>query len=133
MLALVQLTVDCADPERLADFWSAAIGYAKVDYSGHYAEHPEWIGRFAAVRRPEEGGPGPAMLHFQAVPEPKEAKNRLHFDLISEDVSGEVLRLERLGATVMTQTNDFDDEWVVMADPEGNEFCVGWIPGTRPG
>ena len=130
MLIVYQVTVDCADPERLADFWSAAVGYPKHDYSSQYAEHPEWKGKFALVKRPEGGGPGPATIHFQLAEEHKAGKNRLHLDLFADNVPNEVDRLRELGATFVEGKRDFDQEWTVMADPEGNEFCVGWLPGT---
>jgi len=131
VLILYQVTVDCDDPERLADFWSAAIGYSKHDYSKNYEEHPDWRGKFALIKRPENGGPGPATVHFQRATERKTGKNRLHLDLFTDNVPDAVARLTDLGASVVEEKRDFDDEWTVMADPEGNEFCVGWLPGTR--
>jgi catechol 2,3-dioxygenase-like lactoylglutathione lyase family enzyme len=104
------VTFDCADALRVARFWAAALG-SEVDEDSTsqkaYVEAPGW------------GGP---VLWFAAVPEPKQAKNRMHFDLRApgDDVPAEVRRLAELGATVLWD----GPETVVMADPEGNEFCV---------
>jgi catechol 2,3-dioxygenase-like lactoylglutathione lyase family enzyme len=103
------VTFDCADALGLARFWAAALG-SDVDEDSTsdkaYVEPPGW------------GGPA---LWFQRVPEPKTAKNRMHFDLRAPDaIPDEVRRLEALGATVQHPGPDL----VVMRDPEGNEFCV---------
>ena len=103
------VTFDCADPLRQAAFWAAALG-SDVDEDATagraYVEAPGW------------GGPN---MWFVAVPEPKTAKNRMHFDLRAPgDRDTEVARLEALGATVSRR----DEDLTVMADPEGNEFCV---------
>ena len=67
-------------------------------------------------------------LLLQAVTEPKPGKNRLHFDLHPPDVDGEVARLVALGATRGNEIDEFGTRWVVMTDPEGNEFCVCSTP-----
>jgi hypothetical protein len=104
------LTFDCADALVVARFWAAALG-GELDEDGTSAK--------AYVEAPGWGGPN---LWFQRVPEPKTAKNRLHFDLRAPggDVRAEVARLEKLGATVVTPGDDL----VVLEDPEGNVFCV---------
>ena len=103
-------TFDCADAVALGSFWAAALG-SDLDEDSTPAK--------AFVEPAGWGGP---TLWFQRVPEGKTAKNRLHFDLRAPegDVAGEVRRLEGLGATVLHDGGDL----VVMADPEGNEFCV---------
>lgn len=111
------LVVDCADPEGLAEFWSPALGYEKVR---HFAQ-------YTVLSR---GGPGFPALFLQRVPEPKTSKNRLHLDIIEADIEAEAARLEGLGARRLTDTlrealGDAVVNWIVMADPEGNEFCVG--------
>ena len=65
-------------------------------------------------------------LTLQRVDEPKTVKNRMHIDLLVDDLDSEVHRLERLGARRLTPTpqNQFSQTWFVLADPEGNEFCV---------
>jgi hypothetical protein len=103
------VTFDCDDALVLAAFWAAALG-SDVDEDSTATK--------AFVEPPGWGGP---TLWFQAVPEGKSAKNRLHFDLRAPgSVEDEVRRLVALGATVRTPGTDL----VVMQDPEGNEFCV---------
>ncbi|SEQ50864.1 VOC family protein [Streptomyces radiopugnans] len=143
-----KLVIDCADPHRQADFWAAALGYRVEDNStlierllgiGAVGEDilVEHHGRrawrdLAAARHPEDpadpdsgAGLGRRLL-FQRVPEPKTVKNRLHIDVHSGPGRREetVARLEGLGATVIRQVREPGGEWTVMADPEGNEFCV---------
>ena len=103
------VTFDCRDASRLADFWAQALG-SDVD------EHA--TAEKAYVEAPGWGGPN---IWFNAVPEPKTAKNRMHFDLrATGTVQEEVRRLTDLGASVKQE----GPHLVVMADPEGNEFCV---------
>jgi predicted enzyme related to lactoylglutathione lyase len=112
MSARVGLVLDCADPERLAEFWSAALGYTTLGAAGSY------------VLLVDDAGHGPKLL-LQQVPEPKIAKNRMHFDIETADVDGEAERLEHLGATrVSDPQREHGNRWIVMHDPEGNEFCV---------
>jgi hypothetical protein len=111
------LTVDCADPGKLGAFWSAALGLPSFS-------HPDgevWIG-------PGEGHPEDGIMPdilFVKVPdgEVKSVKNRLHLDLRPGDQAAEVTRLEALGAR-RADIGQGDVTWVVMADPEGNEFCI---------
>lgn len=139
-MKLGNITFDCADPDRMATFWAAVFGYEK-------GELPERMrAELLASGLTEEDlrdrglaedrqGQGPRLL-FQRVPEPKQAKNRMHLDLNAtpgrraerEEVDAEAERLVGLGATILHQ---HDDSWgpypeyhYVMADPEGNEFCV---------
>jgi Glyoxalase-like domain len=103
------MTFDCSDALVLAEFWAAALG-SDVDEDSTSAK--------AFVEPAGWGGPS---LWFQAVPEPKTAKNRLHVDLRAPTtVADEVQRLIGLGARVIHARPNL----VVMADPEGNEFCV---------
>jgi predicted enzyme related to lactoylglutathione lyase len=111
------ITVDCADPYELAGFWSAATGYPR---------HPDDRPDDPAALLMALDGEGPGLL-FVAVPEPKSVKNRLHFDLQPIDCSREeeVERLVGLGATVVADHRRPDGSgWVVLVDPEGNEFCI---------
>ena len=115
MRAVIELVLDCRDPDTLARFWGAALAYEIVDASGPYRS-----------LEPIDGAdPGPALV-LQAVAEPKVGKNRLHLDVYVPDVSAEAARLEDLGARRLSdEVVDEDGErWMVMADPEGNEFCV---------
>ena len=103
------VSFDAHDALALATFWAAALG-SDVDEDSTVAK--------AYVEAAGWGGPN---IWFTRVPEPKTAKNRVHFDLRAPgSMADEVLRLERLGATVVRR----DAELTMMIDPEGNEFCV---------
>ena len=103
------VTFDCSSALRLAAFWAAALG-SNVDEDS--TDDRAWV---------EPAGWGGPTLWFQRVPEGKTAKNRQHFDLRAMgSVQDEVERLVALGASVLRDGEDL----VVMADPEGNEFCV---------
>ncbi|SBT48390.1 VOC family protein [Micromonospora auratinigra] len=143
-----KLVVDCADPIRLARFWAEALDYQVEDNSALIDRlvaagavppqaYVEVAGRkawreLAAVRHPDDPvdpasgtGLGRRLL-FQAVPEPKQVKNRLHLDLhVGPDGrDAEVERLVALGATVLREVADRGSVHTTMADPEGNEFDV---------
>jgi predicted enzyme related to lactoylglutathione lyase len=113
MAAKLGLVLDCADPDKLADFWSRAIGYTVLGGAGSY------------VLLVDGTGNQPKLL-LQRVGEPKAGKNRMHFDIETSDVDEEVERLERLGAHRIEPDaiEEHGSRWVVMTDPEGNEFCV---------
>ena len=117
------LVLDCADPDALADFWGSALGYATLGTAGSY------------VLLVPTDGPGPKFL-LQRVPEGKATKNRMHLDIETSDIEAEAVRLEELGATRLSPDVRFEhgSSWVLMADPEGNEFCVcdGGEPATTP-
>lgn len=140
--------VDCHDPNALARFWAAALEY-EVEDNGVLIERLLGFGAIteddytlidgrkafralAAVRHPDdpvdaESGTGLGRrILFQAVPEPKQAKNRLHLDLhVGPDArDAQVKRLEGLGATVHARVEANGGQWVTMTDPEGNEFDV---------
>jgi predicted enzyme related to lactoylglutathione lyase len=125
----LQVVFDCSDPGALVDFWVEALGYEKEFPTGTDEEreflrqHPGVEGTAAAAHDPEGVRP---RLFFQRVPEPKTAKNRVHIDLSVADRETEVERLIALGAQVVDseRRNLFGEVWTVMADPEGNEFCV---------
>src|SRR5262245_34683343 len=113
MAATIGLVLDCDDPEALARFWSEALGYTTVGKAGSY------------VMLVDPDGVRPKLL-LQAVPEAKTAKNRMHLDVHVPDIETEAARLESLGARRLESAvrNELGTDWVVMADPEGNEFCV---------
>ena len=116
------VAIDARDPEVLARFWAEALGWRII-----YSEPDEW------VIEPAEGSPEDGVaadLIFLAVPEGKQAKNRLHLDLRPDDQDAEVARLLGLGATRADVGQGADKTWVVLADPEGNEFCV--LRALRP-
>ncbi len=105
------LCIDCGDPQALAEFWAAVLDYEAVPDEDDDVE-----------LRPRYGD-GPALL-FVKVPEPKTVKNRLHLDLRPDDRDAEVERILALGATRADVGQTGEETWVVLADPEGNEFCV---------
>jgi predicted enzyme related to lactoylglutathione lyase len=110
------VVVDAADCERLARFWSEALGWRIT-----YQSPDEW-----EIEPPEgsaESGVAPGIL-FLKVPDSKTVKNRLHFDLRPLDQDAQVNRLIGLGASRVNLGQPDNVTWVVMADPEGNEFCV---------
>jgi len=139
----IQVVIDCADPARLADFWAAALGYTLQDPPPGFATWPEFLAAegvpesewnsASAVVDPDGSGP---RIFFQRVPEAKTGKNRVHMDLnISggrgvaletrrERVNAEAQRLEQLGASRVRAMEQRGEYWIVMQDPEGNEFCV---------
>ena len=123
---LTEINIDCADPAGLARFWCAALGYGVLDATDDLVEIGPARGPdaelLAAVRR----GPVAPSIFLARVPEGKAAKNRLHLDLSPIDATqaAEVARLEQLGARPADVGQTGAESWIVMADPEGNEFCV---------
>ena len=109
----IGLVLDCQDPALLAEFWAAALDYVSLGEAGAYV-----------VLLPN-GRPGPKVL-LQQVPEPKTAKNRMHLDIDAVDIEAEASRLQALGArrVVDDQIHEHGTNWILMTDPEGNEFCV---------
>jgi predicted enzyme related to lactoylglutathione lyase len=110
-LSVVNITFDSTDPDKLADWWAGAVdGTVNALAPGF----------FVTVDRP--GGPG---LAFQKVDDPTPGKNRVHIDFHSADMEAEVKRLVGIGATETGRGEAGPDfQWVVLADPEGNAFCV---------
>ena len=105
-----QTIIDAADPVALGRWWATALGWVVVDDSPDDFE----------IRPAADRLPG---LLFAAVSEPKTQKNRLHLDFRPDDRDAEVERLLGLGA-VRADVGQGEESWVVLADPEGNEFCV---------
>jgi hypothetical protein len=108
-----ELVIDAASPERLGEFWMAVLGWRPT---GRYA---------GAVEIADPAGGGPS-LTFVPVPDEKKGKNRLHIDVnpVGCDQQQEVERLIGLGARPADVGQGSAKTWVVLADPEGNEFCV---------
>lgn len=108
---ITALAVDCSDPDRLAAFWTQVLGWEIVERDADLVS----IGSAAA----------PFTIDFIAVPEPKQTKNRLHLDVnaTDRDQDAELARLLELGATPV-DIGQGDVSWHVLADPEGNEFCL---------
>jgi catechol 2,3-dioxygenase-like lactoylglutathione lyase family enzyme len=112
------ITIDCTDWARLVDFWQAASDFDEDPDNPNSPGDPEGL-----LVSPD----GRLQLLFIPVPEPKTTKNRLHLDVVPTDGTRdeEVERLLALGATLVDdRRNDDGTGWVVLADPEGNEFCV---------
>jgi hypothetical protein len=141
MAVSFQVTYDCADPEAEGAFWAEVLGYQEQPPPVGYPDWPaslraqgvpeeEWHSAYAIV---DPDGRGPR-LYFQKVAEPKSAKNRVHLDvnvsasLPAEQrrnrVDSEVERVMRLGAARVQTFDQTGEYWVVMQDPEGNEFCL---------
>ncbi|MFB4309955.1 VOC family protein [Actinomadura sp. GTD37] len=113
---LSELVIDCRDPEALAAFWCEVLGFVVLDREGDAVE----IG-------PQEGFGGlqPTLL-FDRAEEPKTGKLRMHFDVnaTDRDQAAELERLLALGARPADVGQTGEESWVVLADPEGNEFCL---------
>ncbi|MEO5966248.1 MAG: VOC family protein [Candidatus Limnocylindrales bacterium] len=112
-LRVGEVVIDCADHGAVVDFWAAALDYDRAEVNEQY------VGLM-----PREKAPGRPPLLFQKVPEPKIVKNRVHLDFRAEDMAVEVARLQTLGATFVAERSLGALVWTVLADPEGNEFCV---------
>jgi catechol 2,3-dioxygenase-like lactoylglutathione lyase family enzyme len=110
------LCIDTADPATIASFWADALGWRRT------FDEPDQVCLEPPAGSPEDGV-APDLL-FLRVPEAKLAKNRLHLDLRPKDQAGEVARLEALGARQVDIGQSGKVSWVVLADPDGNEFCV---------
>jgi predicted enzyme related to lactoylglutathione lyase len=105
------VTIDCADPVALTKFWSQAAGY-----------EVQWQVDDFVILGPTQGGG--IQIGLQRVPEPRAGKNRVHIDWAADDRISEVGRLTELGARVIAEHSLPAVNWTVLADPEGNEFCV---------
>jgi hypothetical protein len=136
MAPKIHLTLDCAQPTKLAEFWKFALGYADQPPPSPFTSREEWLATFDL---PDDDADDGAWLHdptgigpnlsLQQVSEPKTVKNRLHMDI---DIAGpvenreallttEATRLANAGATMV---RPYDGHHIVLADPEGNEFCI---------
>ena len=113
-----EIVIDCADPEAVVPFWVAALGWDRRDVNEQY------VVLVPPASATEVDGPRPLPLLFQRVPEAKVSKNRVHLDFRSEDRAAEVARLVELGGSEGPTRSLGSLTWTVMADPEGNEFCV---------
>lgn len=108
--------LDSTDPDRTASFWQAALGWRRTHNT------PDEVVLEPPAGSPQDGV-APDLLVLR-VPEGKAVKNRWHPDLRPKDQAAEVARLETLGATRIDVGQRSDQSFVVMADPDGNEFCV---------
>lgn len=142
MAVAVQVAFDCDDPDALGTFWQVALGYRldppppgfdSWDAAKKAWGLPEEWNEVSAISDPDGVGP---RLFFQKVPEGKTVKNRLHLDVMVargikdpgerwDAVLAHVEKLTAAGArSIEERSNEFGDHWMLMADPEGNEFCV---------
>ncbi|MCP2266792.1 VOC family protein [Promicromonospora thailandica] len=141
MATTFQVTFDAADPRALGDFWCEVLGYVRDAPPEGFATWEEALTAWGlpeerwndknALRDPDGAGP---RIFIQKVPEPKTAKNRVHLDVnVGAGLRGEERvarlraeadRVESLGATRVTEGSELGDFWIVMRDPEGNEFCL---------
>ena len=139
----VQIVFDCADPDRLARFWAAALRYKVQDPPEGYASWEEFLRKMgvpesewnsaSAIVDPDGRGP---RIYFQQMDTAKPGKNRVHLDINAsgggkvprearvKQVDTEVERILALGATKQRAWEESGEYWVVLQDPEGNEFCV---------
>jgi catechol 2,3-dioxygenase-like lactoylglutathione lyase family enzyme len=108
------LVIDCSDLERSATFWCAALGYRP--------DGPP-VGQYLGLLPDKPIG---LQLLLQRVDDPKPAKNRLHLDLRTRELSAEVARILALGGVLITEEpmTEFGFTWQILADPDGNELCV---------
>jgi predicted enzyme related to lactoylglutathione lyase len=114
-LRLFSITMDCDDPVQLAEFWAEVTGYDVQTANEHIAVLTG------------DGTVGPRFMLIK-VPEDKTAKNRMHIDLGTTDLDREVDRVVGLGATLKGRYEEWGVTWATLADPEGNEFCIGLHP-----
>ena len=143
MTTPIQIVFDANDPALLAEFWALVLGYVVQPPPDGFTSWAEWATAMgipeenrndaSAVVDPEGHGP---RIYFQRVPEGKTAKNRLHLDVNAGGghdvpianrraaVDAEVARLVEAGASTVGPVEQRGEYWVVLADPEGNEFCV---------
>jgi hypothetical protein len=137
-----QVTLDCADPHTLADWWAETLGWKtepsdeafirRMVAEGYAADGDTKVHNGvlvwragAAIRHPDGRGRAPRLL-FQLVPEQKTVKNRMHLDVRigTDDVEATVGTLVGRGAKYLHEGRQGPHTWVTLADPEGNEFCV---------
>jgi predicted enzyme related to lactoylglutathione lyase len=109
---LTMITIDCAEPRDLAEFWTKALNTEITqDHGGAFLVLAPW-------------GGGSIALALQKVPEEHAGKNRVHLDMHTDDRAGDVDRLVGLGATIVDEQTLPGLAWTVLADPAGNVFCV---------
>lgn len=129
MASLANITFACEDPDRLAEFWAAALDYVVQDAPPEFMD--AWLAAggdpkaAAAAVDPEGGGP---RLFFEKKPKTPTSSIPIHLDLHAPDRESEVERLAGLGAseveTRTRETGPYTETWTIMKDPEGNGFCV---------
>ena len=113
--SVYSITIDARDPRSLAEFWEQVLDYKRT------YESDEGEVEYEVVLSPKQGRGNDILL--LKVPDEKLVKNRIHLDLAPDDQAAEVERVLALGAT-RADIGQGDTSWVVLADPEGNEFCI---------
>jgi predicted enzyme related to lactoylglutathione lyase len=115
MLTIGSTVLGVDDVARAVEFWTAALGYVPRD-----EPEPTWV-----VLRPAGGAPGPQLSLMRSTT-PVQDHPRVHLDLYADDAAAEISRLEALGATRVEDWDGYSDDcdFVVLADPAGNRFCV---------
>jgi predicted enzyme related to lactoylglutathione lyase len=115
------VVIDSVDPDRIAPFWCALLG----------VEEAGWFDANFLCLTDADGGAPP--VAFQRVPEAKAVKNRVHLDLSVDDLDDAARRIEALGGRAVSEVLEVQGyRWRVMADPEGNEFCITPKPDEAP-
>ena len=135
MAARFQITIDCHDADAMSAFWSTALGYVVEPPPAGYLSWEDFLRSndiplppahsISAIVDPDEVGP---RILFLRVPEPKTVKNRVHLDIrtdrTDEGKSAKIRELVEAGASEIRRVDEHGGWWMVMSDPEGNEFCV---------
>ena len=123
---LTEISLDCHDPDRLADFWTGVLDWVVLHREPGLVEIGPGGRDDAELLDAVRSGPVAPTIFLAQVPEEKVAKNRVHFDVSPVDCSQEqeVERILALGATRADIGQSGEESWTVLADPEGNEFCV---------
>jgi hypothetical protein len=130
-----QITFDCDDAAAMVGFWSAALGYVEEPPPAGYLSWEDFLrangitvpppGSIGAICDPDQSGP---RILFLRVPETKTVKNRVHLDIRAgrsdDEKNAKIAELTAAGATEVRRVDENGQWWMVMADPEGNEFCV---------
>jgi predicted enzyme related to lactoylglutathione lyase len=109
------ITIDCADPMQLARFWAQVLG---TEIESAVGDPTHYVDLFPL--------PGVPILRFQRVPEPKSVKNRVHLDISVDDLDEALAHIEQSGGRAISERThaEYGYDWRVVADPEGNEFCL---------
>jgi predicted enzyme related to lactoylglutathione lyase len=115
------VVIDCSDLDRSAEFWTSVLGYVRDGTA---------TGRYQTLLPADSKG---AEILLQRVPEEKQAKTRVHLDLRTRELEPEMERVAGLGARVLTDqpVAEYGWRWHVLADPDGNEFCVLQPPASH--
>ena len=120
-LRMGEVTYDARDAGRLARFWAQVLGW----------QVGPGASEFVATVSGSHPAPGSMPMLFVQVPEEKAGKNRVHLDLVADDVRVEAARLVEIGAAVVHEKTEWGHHWITLQDPEGNEFCIASPAGEE--